>query len=114
MGWTPAPRPDWVLAINRGEVAPIAEEAALPLTRDALVAEAAARQGLQVEDARAVEAAFGHKGFPAEPALERLDLFLAAIDTEAQLNPMGRWMTRRFLLRLLEVRAQLMGCAKDS
>jgi hypothetical protein len=108
MGWTPSPRPDWVLAINRGEVAPIAEEAALPLTRDALVAEAAARQGLHVEGARAVEAAFGHKGFPAEPALERLDRFLAAVDAEAQLNPMGRWMTRRFLLRLLEVRTQLM------
>ena len=41
MGWTPPERPDWVRAINAGEVAPIAEEASLPLTRSALVAEVA-------------------------------------------------------------------------
>src|SRR5690606_8378502 len=36
----PAARPAWVEAVNRGDVAPIVEEAARPLTRDALLAEA--------------------------------------------------------------------------
>ena len=46
--WTPPDRPDWVAAINRGEILPIAEEAQLPLSRDLLAGEAAARQGLRV------------------------------------------------------------------
>ena len=108
MPWTPPERPDWVRAINAGEIAPIAEEAALPLTRDALVAEAAARQGRVFANAAEGEAAFGHPDFPAAPAFERLDRFLEAVDAEARLTLIGRWMTRRFLLRVLEGRLQLM------
>ncbi len=108
MTWTPPDRPEWVRAINDGEVAPIAEEARLPLTRAALVAEAAARQGRVFVDAAACDAAFGHDDFPAAPAFDRLDRFLAALEQEARLTIIGRWMTRRFLLRVLEVRLQLM------
>lgn len=108
MAWTPPERPDWVRAINAGEIAPIAEEAALPLTRDALVGEAAARQGRVFASASACDAALGHADFPVSPAFERLDRFLEAVHEEARLTPIGRWMTRRFLLRVLEVRLQLM------
>lgn len=108
MGWTPPDRPDWVRAINEGQVAPIAEEAALPLSVDSLVGEAAARQGRGRSPAREWDVAFGHPDFPAEPAFDRLGRFLAALEDEARLTPIGRWMTRRFLLRVLEVRLQLM------
>jgi len=112
MSWTPGERPEWVRAINAGEIAPIAEEAALPLSLDALVTEAAARQGradtLTLRKAGNTPRAFDHPDFPAEPAFEALQRFLVALEEEAQLTPMGRFMTRRFLLRLLEVRLQLM------
>lgn len=108
MTWTRPPRPDWVQAINEGRIAPIAEEANLPLTLDALVAEASARQGRIFVDGKARDAAFGHPAFPAAPAFDRLGRFLTALEDEARLTPIGRWMTRRFLLRVLEVRLQLM------
>lgn len=104
MSWHPPPRPDWVAAINAGEILPITAEARLPLERDALLAEARARQGRAdggLDD-------FGHPRFPAEQMVEALERALAAIEGEAELHLMGRFMTRRFLLRLLEVRLQLM------
>ena len=55
-----------------------------------------------------IEHALGHPDFPAGPALDLLTRFLYALDREASLHLLGRWMTRRFLLRLLEVRMQLM------
>jgi len=104
MSWQPPPRPDWVRAINAGEILPITAEARLPLERDALLAEARARRG----QADGGVADFGHPRFPADEMLEAFDRALAAIDAEAELSLMGRFMTRRFLLRLLEVRLQLM------
>lgn len=108
MGWTAPPRPDWVRVINEGGAGPISQEAALPLTRDALVAEAGARQGHVFETATACEAAFGHPDFPAAPAFERLDRFLRSVEDEAALAPIGRFAARRFLLRVLESRLQIM------
>jgi len=112
MSWTPGQRPEWVRAINAGEIAPIAEEAALPLSLESLVGEAAARQGHADEStlrkASNTQRAFDHPDFPAEPAFEALQRFLVALEQEARLNVMGRFLTRRFLLRLLEVRLQLM------
>ncbi len=108
MGWQPPARPDWVRAINAGEIAPIAEEAALPLERDGLVREAAARQGCAARTTDEIDRQFGHVEYPAEDALDRLDHILRALADEARLNPIGRLLTRRFLLRLLEVRLQLM------
>lgn len=94
MTWQPEPRPEWVRAIDAGEVLPVCEEARRPLTRDALLGEASARMG-GLDD-------WGDDGF-----VEPLDVALAALEDEAQLTLTGRWLTRRFLLRLLEVRLQL-------
>ena len=108
MTWQAPERPDWVLAINDGRAGPLSEEAALPLTRDALLGEAAARQGCASRSSAERVAAFGRPGFEAEPAIENLGRLLAALEAEAELHAVGRLLTRRFLLRLLEVRLQLM------
>lgn len=104
MSWLPPPRPDWVAAINAGQILPIHAIARLPLERDALLAEARARLGL----ADGGPGDYGHPLFPAEEMIDALDRVLAAIEGEAALHEMGRFMTRNFLLRLLEVRLQLM------
>ena len=97
MPWEPEPRPEWVTAVNAGQVYPIAEVAALPFERDALLAEARAALGI---DGR------GCDGFGADDFVEPFDVLLAALESEAELTVVGRWLTRRFVLRLLEVRAQ--------
>lgn len=99
MAWTPGPRPDWVVAVNAGRIAPIAAEAARPLDRDDLVAEARARLGVDGE------AGFADLG--GEAIVEPLSVLLPALEDEARLTVLGRWMTRRFLLRLLTVRLHL-------
>lgn len=70
----------------------------MPLARDALLAEARATFGL---------ADRGIADFGSDDFLEPLDVLLPALEEEADLTVMGRWMTRRFLLRFLEVRIQL-------
>ena len=102
--WNPGPRPEWVTAVNAGLVLPIAIEAELPLDRDALIGEALARQGRATEGIAALCAPGPGTG---EDFLEGLDIALRSLETEANLNLLGRWMTRRFLLRLLEVRLQI-------
>ena len=104
MAWQPEPRPDWVLAVNAGDVSPITEVAALPLDRDALLAEARATLGM---DGRGVD------GFGSDEFLEPLDVLLPALEKEAELSVIGRFLTRRFLLRLLEVRAQTVAYVRD-
>ena len=94
MAWQPGPRPAWVRAVNRGDVAPVADVATRPLRRDDLLGEACARLGVDPEPA-----AFGDDGF-----LEPLDLLLGALESEASLTVLGRWLARRFLLRVLEGR----------
>lgn len=96
MGWVAGSRPAWVDAVNRGDVEPIADEAARPLDRDGLLAEALALDGTD-----GGWAAFGDERF-----VEPLDHFLAAVEEEAGLHLLGRWLTRRFLLRLLTGRIQ--------
>ncbi len=108
VSWEPPARPDWVVALNAAEAGPVAEEAALPLQRDALLAEAAARQGRDARSPSELRAAFGRPGFEAEPAIGNLGLLTTALEEEARLTQVGRLLTRRFLLRLLEVRLQLL------
>ncbi|MCU1373297.1 MAG: hypothetical protein JWO68_583 [Actinomycetia bacterium] len=96
MGWDPGPRPDWVVAVNRGDVEPITEEAGRPFTRDAVLGEALALDGTDEG-----MAAFGDDRF-----LEPLDVLLPALEDEAELTVLGRWLTRRFLQRLLVGRIQ--------
>ncbi len=100
MTWQGPPRPGWVRAADRGDIPFVAESAERPLRRDVLLDEARASLGLGPESG--VGALDGDDSF-----LEPLDLVLAALEDEARLTPVGRWMTRRFLLRLLEVRFQL-------
>ena len=95
MGWEPSPRPAWVEAVNRGDVEPIADEAARPLTVDALLAEALA-----------VEGSDDPRDLGDDAYLEPLGRFLDAVESEARLTVLGRWLTRRFLLRLLTGRIQ--------
>jgi hypothetical protein len=102
--WDPGPRPEWVEAVNAGLVLPIAVEAALPLNRDGLIGEALARQGRANEGIAALCAPGPGTG---EDFLEGLDIALSSLEDEANLHLLGRWMTRRFLLRLLEVRLQI-------
>jgi hypothetical protein len=105
VSWKPPERPEWVAAINADRVPLFSEEAALPLERDALLAEARARLGLL--DAGLAD--YGAPGFETDGLVEAMDRVLGALEEEAALTTMGRWMTRRFVLRLLEVRLQLMG-----
>ncbi len=108
MSWQPPERPEWVRAANASTEGPIAEEAALSLDRDALVREALARQGLDGASADAIDRALGRPGFEADAVTSHLERLLEAIDREASLTSIGRVLTRRFVLRLLEVRTQLM------
>lgn len=108
--WDPGPRPEWVRAVNEGLVLPIAAEAALPFDRDELVAEALARQGRAGEGIAALCAPGPGSG---DDFVEPLDLVCRSLETEAELHLLGRWITRRFLLRLLEVRLQLCDVVRD-
>jgi len=100
VSWQAPPRPEWVQAVNRGEVLPIADVAARPLDPALLVDEARAALGL--DHHAGVGAIDGDEGF-----LEPLAVACAALEDEAHLTVLGRWITRRYLLRLLEVRFQL-------
>jgi hypothetical protein len=106
--WQPEPRPDWVVAVNAGNVDPIAEAAARPLARDVLLAEARAALGLE----GAGTDGFVMGGFGTDEFVEPLDVLVDALEREAELTVVGRWLTRRFLLRLLEVRAQTVAYAR--
>jgi Sulfotransferase family len=98
--WKPDPRPGWVVAVNRGQVPPIAEVARRPLVREDLVSEA--RAVLGCDDSVGGDA-FGVDAPDSEP----LDVLLRALEEEAGLTLIGRWLTRQFLVRLLQVRLQI-------
>ena len=98
MSWSPDPRPGWVAAVNRGDAGPVVDEARRPFDPDLLMAEALVRQGRIPDD----RAALGDDDF-----IEPLILFCRGLEHEADLTVMGRWMSRRMILRLLEVRIQL-------
>jgi hypothetical protein len=104
MTWQPPPRPDWVRAVNAGDVTPIADVARLPFDRDALLDEARAELAI---DGR------GTDGFGDDDFLEPLAVLLPALESEAELSVLGRWITRRFLLRLLQVRAHTIAYVRD-
>jgi len=99
MTWAPPVRPAWVEAANRGEIWPIAEEADAPLRLGPLLREARARAGMPDE---------GADDFGPQDFLEPLELYLDALASEAELNIVGRWMTRQFLVRLLCGRLHLL------
>lgn len=85
-------------AVNRGDAGPVVDEARRPFDPDLLMAEALVRQGRTSDD----RAALGDDDF-----IEPLTLFCHGLENEAELTVMGRWMSRRMILRLLEVRIQI-------
>lgn len=104
--WTPPARPEWVQAVNAGGILPISEVAELPFTREGLLAEARANLGLDAPAGGDV-GDFGLGRADGDDFLEPLAVLLPALEDEAELTVIGRWITRRFLLRFLEVRLQL-------
>jgi hypothetical protein len=97
-------RPAWVDMVNEGAVLPIALEAARPFGVDDLLAAALARRGLSGGDT----AAFCAPGpGTSSDFLEPLEILVDSLETDASLTILGRWITRRFLDRLLDVRLQI-------
>lgn len=84
--------------MNRGDAGPVVDEARRPFDPHLLMAEALVRQGRAPDD----RAALGDDAF-----VEPLTLFCHGLENEADLTVMGRWMSRRMILRLLEVRIQI-------
>lgn len=91
-------RPAWVDAVNRGEIWPMADAAAAPFHLDRLTGEAASRLGTTAREVR---------GRLDDATLEALDVLLPALEHEARMTVLGRWITHRFLGRLLEQRLAL-------
>jgi len=110
--WEAPARPEWVQAVNAGGILPISEVAELPFTRDGLLAEARANLGLDAPVGGGV-ADFGLGRPDGDDFLEPLAVLLPALEEEAELTVIGRWITRRFLLRFLEVRLQLTRLLRD-
>ena len=108
MSWKRPARPDWVLAIDRGSALWASEEAKRRFDRDELLGRAAATQGHDFEVGTDRYAAYDHPHHPAGPMIENLDRLVRALENEAELTPTGRWLTHRFLLRILEVRIQIL------
>ncbi len=102
--WEPPPRPDWALAINEQRILPITSEAGDSLSAPQLLAEALVRQGRPANDLAAYVAPGPGTGEDFFDAYERA---VRSIEEQANLNVLGRWMTRRFLLRLIQGRLQI-------
>lgn len=98
-------RPDWVAAVNRGDIWPMSEVADAPFTLDRVAGEAASRLGIEP---REVADRLGPE------AMEGLGVLLPALESEARLTVLGRWITHRFVGRLVEQRLALDAyCARD-
>jgi hypothetical protein len=84
--------------MNAGAIPEMGAVARAPLTIESLLAEC--RTSLGIDDG-------GDADFGGDDFREPLTVLLDALDTEADLTLHGRWLTRRHLLRLLKVRAQM-------
>ncbi|MET0985143.1 MAG: sulfotransferase [Steroidobacteraceae bacterium] len=90
--WRPARRPDWVQRINE-EGALLDMAAVVPLDARSLIEAAQANTGLS--------------DFGSDDWREPFEILLKSLNEEAELNLMGRLMTRSDLLILLEQRLQI-------
>ena len=98
-------RPEWVAAVNRGDVWPMADVAAAPFTIDRLAGEAGSRLGRTPAE---VTAALGPE------TMDALEVLLPALESEARMTVLGRGITHRFLGPLVEQRLALDAyCARD-
>jgi hypothetical protein len=93
MTWTPPPRPPWVQHVIDGEGGPVYEPATRPLEVDQLLSEACFRAGSD--------------DFGGETFREPLAVFVASLESEADLHLAGRWRVREVILRLLENRLRI-------
>lgn len=91
-GWTPAPRPDWVRRINE-EGSCMDLRSVVPLDENSLLKAAKANTGLS--------------DFGEESWYEPFKLLVKSLDEEAELNLMGRLMTRSDLLIILEAKLRV-------
>ena len=90
--WQPKPRPEWVARLNQeGEVLNISS--IVPLDENSLLAQARSNTGLQD---------FGDDGW-----IDHFRVLIRAIEEEAQLNFMGRILTRAEFVQFLEVRLRI-------
>lgn len=90
--WKPVPRPDWVRRINEeGQCMDI--KSVVPLDENSLLRAARRNTGLQ--------------DFGADDWCEPFQVLIKSLDEEAELNLMGRLMTRSDLLQFLEARLQV-------
>ena len=87
--WTPPARPDWVKRINE-EGRCLDLKAVIPLDEESLIAHARRNTGLS--------------DFGSDDWREPFQVFIKALDQEADLNLMGRLMTRSDILMNLEAR----------
>jgi hypothetical protein len=98
VSWQPSAPPEWVAAVNRDEIWPMSEVASVPFTLPRLAGEAASRLGITTAEV------LGRLG---DDVHEALGVLLPALENEARLSVLGRWITHRFLGRLLEQRLAL-------
>ncbi len=99
-----ADRPGWVERVNAGEVPAITLEARREFEPGALLDAALARRGRAAGDPAAFCAPGPGTG---EDFLEPFALLLESLELDAELTILGRWITHRFLDRLLDVRLQI-------
>jgi Sulfotransferase family len=92
IAWQPAPRPDWVSRIN-AEGACMDIESVVPLDENSLLAAAMANTGL--------------RDFGDDDWHEPFQRLIKGLDEEAELNLMGRLMTRSDLIIILEARLRV-------
>ncbi len=94
VSWQPGPHPAWVDAINSGRLpAPAAD---VPSEISAAAPEVLADHHRPLAD-----------GQDLDGAPEGFAVFVDALEAEADLSPLGRWATRRYLHRLLDGRRRL-------
>jgi len=91
-------------------VVPISLEAARPFSVTELLDAALARRGLVSGDVGAFCAPGPGTG---DDFLEPFELLLESLEADAQLTVLGRWITHRFLDRLLDVRLQIAAYVRE-
>jgi hypothetical protein len=102
--------PGWVTAVNEGGVIPISLEAARPFSMHVLLDAALARRGMAAGDVGAFCAPGPGTG---DDFLEPFELLLESLEHDAALTILGRWITHRFLDRLLDVRLQIAAYVRE-
>ncbi len=98
MAWSVGPQAAWVAEANRGE-RPEFRPLPGPFNAAALIEDALDRS-LNTDR-------FAADKFAAGDFVEPLSIFCDALEATAQLTPLGRWATQRYLTRLLDVRLEL-------